>query len=90
MTFNSGSLVANIDDNNYGLTSGVHKIAFAYKLNDYILYVDGSLVGTDTSATVPTVNEFDLSYTSVGSHNYNQTKLYNTRLSNAELALLTT
>jgi len=87
---NSGSLVANINDNNYGFTSGVHKIAIAYKLNDYILYVDGSLVGTDTSATVPTTNKLDLSYTNVGSHNYNQTKLFNTRLSNSELAALTT
>ena len=85
----SGSLVVNINDNNYGLTSGVHKIAIAYKLNDYILYVDGSLVGTDTSATVPTTNKFDLSYTTGGSIKYNQTKLYNTRLSNAELQALT-
>ena len=88
--FNGGSLVVNINDNNYGLTSGIHKIAFAYKQNDYILYVDGSVVGSNTSATVPIVNDFDISYLNAGSIKYNQTKLYNTRLSNAELASLTT
>jgi len=88
--FYGGSLVVNINDNNYGLTSGKHKIAFAYKQNDYILYVDGSVVGSDTSAAVPIVNDFDISYTNGGSLKYNQTKLYNTRLSNSELAKLTT
>ena len=88
--FNGGSLVVNINDNSYGLTSGIHKIAVGYKLNDYILYVDGSVVGSDTSATVPATNKFDLSYTNIGSLKYNQTKLYNTRLSNSELATLTT
>jgi hypothetical protein len=87
--FNGGSLVVNINDNNYGLTSGIHKIAFAYKQNDYILYVDGFVVGSEISATVPTVNDFDLSHSNGGSMKYNQTKLYNTRLSNSELAALT-
>ena len=87
--FDSGSLVVNINDNNYGLTSGVHKIAFAYKQNDYILYVDGSIVGNDTSATVPVVKDFDISYLNLGSLKYNETKLYNKRLSNSELQALT-
>ena len=87
--FNGGSLVVNINDNNYGLTSGIHKIAFAYKQNDYILYVDGSVVGSNTSATVPIVNDFDISYLNGGSIKYNQTKIYNTRLSNSELIALT-
>ena len=88
--FDGGSLVVNINDNNYGLTSGVHKIALAYKQNDYILYVDGSVVGSDTSANVPIVNEFDISYLNGGSLKYNETKLYNTRLTNTELQALTT
>jgi len=87
--FVGGSLVVNINDNNYGLTSGVHKIALAYKQNDYILYIDGSVAGSNTSATVPIVNEFDISYSNGGSLKYNETKLYNTRLSNAELQALT-
>jgi len=89
-TFNGGSLVVNLNFNNYGLTSGVHKIAVAYKENDYILYVDGSLVGSDVSATVPTVNQFDLSYTNGGSLKYNQTRIFKTRLTDAQLQTLTT
>ena len=88
--FNGGSLVANINDVSYGLTSGIHKIAFAYKLNDYILYVDGLSVGTDTSASVPATSQFNLSHSIGGSHNYNQTILFKERLTNAELATLTT
>ena len=88
--FDGGSLVVNINDNNYGLTSGTHKIALAYKQNDYILYIDGSVVGSATSATVPIVNNFNVSYLNGGSLKYNQSKLYNTRLSNAELQALTT
>jgi hypothetical protein len=91
-SFSGSSLVVNIDSTNYGLTSGIHKIAFAYKLNDYILYIDGSIVGSDTSATVPSTNHLDLystSGTNSGSLNHNEVKLYNTRLSNAELQALT-
>ena len=87
--FDGGSIVVNINDFNYGLTSGTHKIALAYKQNDYILYVDGSVVGSDTSSTVPIVNDFDISYSNGGSLRYNETKLYNTRLSNSELIALT-
>ena len=92
-SFSGSSLVVNIDSTNYGLTSGIHKIAFAYKLNDYILYIDGSIVGSDTSATVPSTDILDLyntSGTNSGSLNHNEVKLYNTRLSNSELAALTT
>ena len=92
-SFSGSSLVVNIDVTNYGLTSGIHKVAFAYKLNDYILYIDGSIVGSDTSATVPSTDLLDLyntSGTNSGSLNHNEVKLYNTRLSNAELQALTT
>ena len=89
-TYVGGTLVVNINDSGYGLTSGIHKIAVAYKLNDYVLYVDGSIVGSDTSANVPLASQFELSYTNGGSHNYNQAQLYKTRLTNAELATLTT
>ena len=92
-SFSGGSIVVNIDITNYGLTSGIHKFAFAYKLNDYILYIDGSIVGSDTSATVPSTNHLDLydtSGTNSGSLNHNDVKLYNTRLSNSELASINT
>ena len=35
---------------------GTKKIAFAYKNNDFALYINGVLAGTDTSGTVPTCN----------------------------------
>ena len=88
--FTGGSLVVNINDGDYGLSSGVHKIAFAYKANDYAFYIDGSVVGTDASASVPATNQIDLFYNNVGSFNHKQAALFNERLTNAELATLTT
>lgn len=38
----------------------VFKNAFAYKLNDYAVAANGTLTGTDTSATVPTVSKLNL------------------------------
>ena len=90
VAFVGGALVANINLASYGLTTGVHKFAFAYKLNDYVLYVDGVNVGVDTSASVPATSQFDLFRTNGGLLNYNNVLLYNTRLSNAELQALTT
>jgi hypothetical protein len=89
VVFVSGSLTVNIDLPSYGLTVGTHKIAIAYKLNDYVLFVDGALAGSDTSSAVPATSKLDL-FTGVGAtQEYNLAALYTTRLSNAELATLT-
>jgi len=74
-------------------SSGLMKVAAAYKNNDYVLYVNGIQIGTDTSAGVPTCSQFKLG--KYGSEiktptPINETKLYNTRLSNSELQALTT
>ena len=90
VSFVGGALVANINLTSYGLTTGVHKFALAYKLNDYVLYVDGVNVGVDTSASVPATSQFDLFRTNGGLLNYKQATLFKTRLTNAELAALTT
>ena len=90
VAFASGSLVVNIDLPSYGLTVGKHKFAFAYKLNDYVAYADGALVGTDTSATVPSMSALNLYDTIGGTHAVNQALVFPTRLTNAELATLTT
>ena len=75
------------------LTNGVHKLALAYKQNDFAVAIDGVVVHTDNSGNVPTCNKIN-----VGSHfngnlpfndRVNDVKLYNTRLSNSELAALT-
>ena len=90
VTFVGGSLVVNINLSSYGLTVGKHKFALAYKLNDYVAYVDGVSVGTDTSAAVPAMSALNLYDTSGGTHAVNQALVFKTRLSNADLATLTT
>lgn len=85
-----GSIVVSINIPSFGLTSGTHKFAFGYKLNDYVLFIDGVNVGIDTSATVPSMSVLNLYDTSGGSMYYNQALLFKTRLPNATLASLTT
>ena len=70
------------------------KIAAAFSNGDFVFYVNGTLIGTDTdpSKSVPTISDIKFSrYNSttpfIGS--VNNLKLYNTRLSNAELQALT-
>ena len=86
------STVANIIGST--LTDGVYKAAFAYKLNDFVLYVNGVQIGTDSSGAVPTTSQFLVgerfnSDTFKIADGIKETKLYNTRLSNSELQVLT-
>jgi len=78
-----------------GLSLGRHKLAACYKNNDWAFYVDGILVGTDTSGTFSgTISQMVFGYTSISAYppfqSVNQTILFKTRLTNAELASLTT
>ena len=69
------------------------KVAFGYKNNDCVLYVNGVLAGVDNGATTPICSKVHLgNFNSTANLNkpYNEVKLYNTRLSNAELQALTT
>ena len=76
------------------LTDGVYKAAFAYKQNDFVLYVNGVQIGTDSSGAVPTTSQvlvgerFNNDAVKIAD-GIKDTKLYDTRLSNAELATLT-
>jgi len=76
-------------------TSQNVKIAFAYKANDFVLYVNGTQVGTDTSGSLPTsLASIDLGSDSTASKDgvvggIKQSVLFPTRLTNAELAALT-
>ena len=78
------------------ITTTRYKIALSYKLNDVVLYINGTQIGTDTSAAIPTTSAISLNSSSNGSflntqQNYIQSsQLYKTRLSNSELAQLTT
>ena len=88
--FFGGGLEVNIQET---ITSGVLKVAAAYKANDYVLYINGVQIGTDTSASVPATSIIYIG--SNGStffvgNGVKQSLLFKTRLTNAELAELTT
>jgi hypothetical protein len=76
------------------LSLGTHKVAAAYKQNDIVLYIDGVQIGTDTSANIPTCSLLGLGYENGTIYNngnpYKQALLFKKRLSNDELASLTT
>jgi hypothetical protein len=76
-----------------GLSISKHKIAIGYKANDFVLYIDGVQIGTDTSGSVPAMNFLTIGGGADGgaqSQNVNIAAVYPTRLSNAELQSLTT
>lgn len=84
-------------NNSYNPTEGArYKLAFAYKQNDFALYINGNQIATDSSGTVPTMNQitfgnyFNNQFNLANSVKVNDFKLYNTRLTDAELATLTT
>jgi hypothetical protein len=85
---NSGVQVAY----NYSNSStGNFKMAFAYKENDFVAYVNGVQVMTDTSGSIPACSQIGLSnYDKDQPLLYKQALLFKTRLSNEELATLTT
>jgi len=91
---NNGSL---IDVTKSGLTSGVHKVAIGYAANDLTFYLDGVLVGQNTSASVAFANplsvvriaENEAAINQLGD-GINSAMLFTTRLDNATLATLTT
>jgi hypothetical protein len=68
------------------------KIAIAYKANDFVFYYNGEQVGVDTGGSVPAMSAFAFS---TGNSNFpatgniKQVLLFKTRLSNSELAKLT-
>jgi len=74
------------------LSVGTHKMALAYKANDFALYVDGVQLGTDTSGSVPTANFLSIGGAvdgGVQKQAVNQALLFKTRLTNTQLAELT-
>ena len=77
------------------ITVGRHKIAFAYSSGSSAMYINGVLIGSDTKTFAFTSTLDDIYINSRGTSfieqsNYNEVKIYNTRLSNAELITLTT
>ena len=70
--------------------TGRFKIAIAYKQNDYAIYINGNLIGTDTSGNIPACSEIDLTFNQKNSIDFNTAALWKTRLTNDQLAQLTT
>ena len=77
------------------LPSGTYKIAMAYKNNDVAFYINGVQLGTDTSASIPATSALTLVdpvtvLAATKTVNFKSIALFKTRLTNAELASLTT
>ena len=74
------------------MVSGYYKVAVAYKANDFAMAVNGVIVATDNSGSVPTCADFSLNESTRVQSDINpkQALLFPTRLSNTELATLTT
>ena len=74
-------------------STGRFKLGIGYKANDFVFYSNGIQLSTDNSGTVPTCNDivlFNSAYSQNQALNYNSVQLYKTRLTNTELAQLTT
>ena len=88
---NSG--VDQVNFNSGVISSGTHKVALAYKENDVVAYLDGVLINSDTSGSIPVTSQYRLERAN-GTLGYaggiKQSMLFKTRLSNEELADLTT
>jgi hypothetical protein len=73
-----------------------YKIAYAYKSGDWALYINGVQKRTNTSTSIPAVSQFNLCSDGFGAtpanvkNELSEAILFPTRLSNAELAQLTT
>jgi hypothetical protein len=67
-----------------------YKVAFVYGQNDFRLYRNGSLIGTDTSGTFTgTFSDIALNSVINQANGFNQVLLFKTKLTNAQLAELT-
>lgn len=79
-----------------GTLANNSKIAIGYANNDYVIYVNGTQVHTDTSASVPACDKVYIgqrengTVTFIAGGSLKQNLLFKTRLSNEELAALTT
>lgn len=101
---NGGNLIARIYSNSnalffaqYSITAsgGRFKMAISYKSGDSSFYVNGTLLSNNTGSinftnTLSTINFTNNQYAGVNNKNINQSILFKTRLTNSELATLTT
>jgi hypothetical protein len=96
LIIDTGGGAAQADISSSSLSNGVHKIAVAYANNDIAFFVDGVLVGTDTSTTIPACSQIFLgkigtsSSTNFMNDRIRAAAIYNKRLPNDQLQALTT
>jgi hypothetical protein len=73
-----------------------YKIAYAYKSGDWALYINGVQKRTNTSANIPATSQFNFNTDAFGvasakvENKFSQVLLFQTRLTNSQLAELTT
>jgi hypothetical protein len=88
--------VAQVDFSTNSFTNGVFKIAFAYAENDFAVYINGVQVGTDNSGTIPACSNIYVGKIETIAATFHignplaQAALFPTRLTNAQLAEITT
>jgi hypothetical protein len=80
---------------NITLATGTNKFAVGYANNDVVLYLNGTQVGIDNTATIPATSALRMGTDNTGAAYASgkatkQALVFKTRLSNAELAALTT
>ena len=92
--FNAGSAQAQIVTANAWNSAAFNKIAFAYKLNDVGVSLNGGAAATDMIATIPTdCDELSIGTNGVGpiiNGHIKSLTFFNTRKTNAELVTLST
>jgi len=88
--YESGTMVERLVKSG-AIATGRHKLAFAYATNSFALYVDGVLADSGTSGSTASIsmNTISLDWNSTDFTRVNQVLLFQTRLSNADLATLT-
>jgi hypothetical protein len=83
-----------VDISSGAQSSGIVKVAAAYANNDFVVYVNGTQLGTDTSGSVPAMSQVSVGYNDLANNRHiaygvKQALLFKTRLSNEQLQTLT-
>jgi hypothetical protein len=94
----TGNIYADINNTQVLIVSSVNngrcRVALAYKNNDVAFYINGVLIGTSNSATIPATSAIGFNDPTTSgvqrASNVNKFFLFKTRLTNAQLAELTT
>jgi hypothetical protein len=81
--------------NSATVSAGIFKVAAAYSSNDFAFYINGTQVGVSASGTVPALSQINIGsswnsfLTTFLNDRIRAAAIYTTRLSNSELAAIT-